>query len=258
MENRLKIVLVEGGNTATDLLQNVLQELGLAHEIVAVLENLAGARTFFHRTQAFDLVVMAVELPDGSCFELLATTSINRPIIFCASDPQHAFAALHYPCIHYLLYPLSTEKLREALRKYLFFKQLKEPAATKQGIGSAPTTANAGYKQRFLVREDQKMILLGIAAIVCIYSEKGRTFLVPSSGKTYAVDYPLERLEALLDPTEFFRINRKVLLHLPAIASVEDYFNNRLRVKLSAKSPVDLVVSRKRVKAFKNWLRGGV
>ena len=112
------------------------------------------------------------------------------------------------------------------------------------------------YKKRFLVRVRNKLRLITINQITCFYSDEGQTHLVDKSGNNHIIDYTLERLEELLDPEQFFRINRKITVSIDEIHSVEDYFNNRLKIRLNSRFKMDMVVSRNRVRDFKSWLKG--
>ena len=77
-------------------------------------------------------------------------------------------------------------------------------------------------------------------------------------GKDYLLDYSLEVLEEMLDPTHFFRINRKYILALPCIKDVVSYSNSRLKLKVLQPNDDDFLVAREKVKAFKNWLEGEI
>ncbi len=57
-----------------------------------------------------------------------------------------------------------------------------------------------------------------------------------------------------LNPKNFFRINRKQIVHLEAIQKIENYFNNRVSLDLHPKHKEETIVSRDKVKAFKAWL----
>jgi DNA-binding LytR/AlgR family response regulator len=58
----------------------------------------------------------------------------------------------------------------------------------------------------------------------------------------------------MLDPGIFFRINRKVIIHIDSIQKVGSFFNNRLKVNTQFIDGDDAVVSRERVANFKDWL----
>jgi two-component system response regulator LytT len=74
------------------------------------------------------------------------------------------------------------------------------------------------------------------------------------SKKQYVIDHTLEELESeLLDPGSFFRISRKAIVRIDAIQEVRTQ-NNRLEINLAKATDFPLVVSRDRLKAFKDWL----
>ena len=60
-----------------------------------------------------------------------------------------------------------------------------------------------------------------------------------------------------MDPAVFHRINRKMVISLPSIAAIHEYFNSRLKLELKPKPSFEVIVSRDRVKVFKSWLNGG-
>ena len=55
-------------------------------------------------------------------------------------------------------------------------------------------------------------------------------------GKKYTINYTLDELAQLLDPADFFRINRKMIVHINSIQMVHKHFNGRLKVDLIPES----------------------
>ena len=106
------------------------------------------------------------------------------------------------------------------------------------------------------MRSGNKLQLILIDNVVCFYSNEGDTRLIENNGNEHVIDFTMERLEKIVNPQSFFRINRKMSVNIDYIHSVEDYFNNRLKIRMQKKVPFDLVVSRNRVKEFKIWLKG--
>ena len=69
------------------------------------------------------------------------------------------------------------------------------------------------------------------------------------------IDYTLEQLEGILNPNQFFRLNRKYIVSLSAIQDVTSYSNSRLKVTLiDANKQEPILISREKVGAFKAWL----
>ena len=64
----------------------------------------------------------------------------------------------------------------------------------------------------------------------------------------------LEKLQQVMDPKYFFRLNRKVICSIVAIKEIKTYLNSRLKITLEAgKYNCEAIVSRERVQAFKEW-----
>jgi DNA-binding LytR/AlgR family response regulator len=86
------------------------------------------------------------------------------------------------------------------------------------------------------------------------FSLEKSTFLLENTGKTYDIDYSLEQVEKLVDPAQFFRISRKYIVNISAIADITSYSSSRLRLKITGSDDDDIVVSRSRLTDFRMWL----
>jgi DNA-binding LytR/AlgR family response regulator len=58
----------------------------------------------------------------------------------------------------------------------------------------------------------------------------------------------------MVDEHRFFRINRKYILSNLSIADIVFYSNSRLKIKLKKPDEENIIVSRDKVAAFKEWL----
>ncbi len=255
MSYPLKIVLVDDKAGAARL-KALLQRTKIPHETICTLTTETAARSFFVNPTHYNLVLLNPDWEKGRGLALLDTLGLTTPVILCCEDEKYALTAFTYHCIDYLIPPIPPKRLQAALKKYHTVVQNRKAHMLSTSVTSS--FDHFQYKKRFLVRTPTDLQLIRIGAILCFYSENGRSFLVAASGKQFAIDFTLERLEELLDPGQFFRINRKVTVNIDQINSIEDHFNHRLTIKLKNKAPVALIVSRKRVKSFKQWLRGVV
>ena len=64
----------------------------------------------------------------------------------------------------------------------------------------------------------------------------------------------LDQLEDKLQPEVFFRVSRKFFININAIKDIISYSNSRLKLILQTYSEEEIIVSRERVKEFKNWI----
>ena len=110
------------------------------------------------------------------------------------------------------------------------------------------------YKNRFTIKVGQHLKMISVNDIECFYSENKATYIYTSDGRNYLLETSLENLESQLNPKYFFRISRKYFINIKAINDIISYTNSRLKIKLNSYKEQDLIVSRERVKAFKEWL----
>lgn len=109
-------------------------------------------------------------------------------------------------------------------------------------------------RRRFLVTHQQKYLSIPVEEISYFFSDNRFIFFVTFSNKKFLVEYRIEELESLLDPQEFFRINRSYLISIRSIALIHPYPGNRFKLTLNPASTKEIIVSRERLPAFKAWL----
>lgn len=84
---------------------------------------------------------------------------------------------------------------------------------------------------------------------------KERTTLIfLNDGASMNISYSLDELESQLNPDIFFRANRQYLLHIDSIRNVSNYFNSRLKIHMKKYPDTEIIVSRERASALKEWL----
>ena len=70
----------------------------------------------------------------------------------------------------------------------------------------------------------------------------------------FPLDYTLDKLEEILDPLIFFRINRKLIIRIDAIKNMYAYSKGRMILELQPKPEFETIVSIDRAAEFKSWL----
>ena len=90
--------------------------------------------------------------------------------------------------------------------------------------------------------------------MVYFYSEDKVTFVITTAGERFMLSYSLEQLEGMMNPDEFYRLNRKYIAHINAVNTIDKYFNSRLKIGLKPEVEDDVLISRTKVSDFLNWL----
>jgi DNA-binding LytR/AlgR family response regulator len=110
------------------------------------------------------------------------------------------------------------------------------------------------YKTRFVVNAGMHIRSIEVEKINLFYSLEKYTFLLDNTGKSYDIDYSLEQVEKLTDPKQFFRISRKYIANINAIADIISYSGSRLKLKIACSADDDILVSRSKLADFRRWI----
>ncbi|MBO6729234.1 MAG: response regulator transcription factor [Maricaulis sp.] len=244
----MNILIVEDEYPAAERLMKRLQGVRPEHKILAVLEGVAEAADWFRDNPTPDLVFFDIRLADGTCFDLFEICDIPCPAIFCTAHDEYALEAFRSNGIAYLLKPVDETELAAAFDK---LDRLRAPSAEEQKPAVRRAGLGDGYKTRLLISTSHRLRPVPIRDIACFQARDKGVLAHLNSGESYFVDFTLNELEAVLDPSDFFRISRALL---PNINAIENADRNagywKIRVKtLDDEHPV----SRQRVSAFKRW-----
>ena len=110
------------------------------------------------------------------------------------------------------------------------------------------------YQQRFMVYSGEKIRAVKSNEIACFQIIEKDVFLCTFDNRNYSLDYSLDKIEKMVDPDIFFRINRKQIINIEAVETMYQLSGSRIKIILNPPSEEETVVSFHRVSAFKKWL----
>jgi DNA-binding LytR/AlgR family response regulator len=281
----LRALLVEDEPLAARRLAGLLHKQAVPFELLGPAESVAQAVALLQAGPAPDVLFLDIHLADGLSFELFEQVRITCPVIFTTAYDQYAVRAFKVNSVDYLLKPIDEEELTQAVTKLQqrlaqpttsevstkssvsSIKKGAESAAPAPGLDAATLAALlaqlrqpapvASYKSQFVVRVGEHLKVVPVEQVAYFFSLEKTTLLQSTDGRKYVVDYTLEQLENLLDPGQFFRLNRAYLTRQAAIADIIHYASSRLQTVLRPAPPESegpVLVSREKVSVFKNWL----
>jgi len=250
----MKIIIIEDEKPSARRLQRMLSEINI--EAQAMLHSVEESVKWFQNNEHPDLILLDIQLSDGLSFEIFEQVEVNSAIIFTTAYDEYALKAFKLNSIDYLLKPIDTEELESAIDKFKisqpepFNLQVDLEQIKKLLVNPLDKT----YKKRFTIKIGQHLKIISVDDIECFYSENKGTYIFTSDNRNYLIDSSLEQLDASLEPVKFFRVNRKFYVNIRAIKDIISYTNSRLKVVLNTFSDHEIIVSREKVKDFKNWL----
>lgn len=251
-----KALIIEDEKRAASRLQQLVGVCDSSIEIVGVLESVKASVDWLGKNDQPDLIFSDIQLADGLSFEIFEKMAVEAFIIFTTAYDQYAIRAFKANGIDYLLKPLDENELCAALEKY---KKLSSPERNNidtTALARALQQLKGYYKERFVVKVGDKLKNINTGAIRAFYSMDKATYLFTDESRNYAVDFSLDHLEDMLDPGQFFRVNRRYITSLDAIAEIVVWSGSRLKIKIRGIEDENLLVSRDRTNDFKKWLEG--
>jgi DNA-binding LytR/AlgR family response regulator len=248
-----KVLIIEDEQPASKRLEKMLLEISPDFEIIERCDSIESSVQFFKAGIMPDLVMLDIQLGDGLSFEIFNQIEISCPVIFTTAFDEYAIKAFELNSIDYLLKPINKEKLERSIEK---FKKLSQQNLQNDWklIASLLDKEKREYKQRFLVYVGEHLHSVQTSDIVYFYSVEKSTFLTTKAGKIYNIDLSLEKLEGILSPNDFFRINRNFLIEFNAIKKINILSKSRIKLQLEPTPTEEILVSSARTHEFREWL----
>ena len=254
----MNVLIVEDEGLAAERLEGLLEQYDPGIIVLDKLDTAKDAAAFMQSQQEnLDLVFLDIQLADGTSFEIFDQIEYYKPVIFTTAYDQYSLKAFKVNSIDYLLKPVKYEELEGALDKLQTIRESgSEMPKLDYEIIKQLVGGHQRYKRRFIVKFGNRIQYKPVDDIAFIEADGKIVYIASrSQNRKFIIDHTLEELDSyLLDPEEFFRINRKFILKIDSINDVKSYTNSRLEIKLNVPCEQTLIVSREKVRAFKEWL----
>lgn len=254
----MKVLIVEDEIMAQKSLVRMLERLFPEIQVVGLCGSVNDTVQWLSDSQnEADVIFMDVELSDGVCFDIFRKIQVKPKVIMTTAYDNYAIKAFETGSVDYLLKPIESDALRRAVGRckmsggvvdvdYLLSK-------FQQSVSGAVSPIR-NYKERIIVRFNDRIVPVEVSNIAYIYSEVKNNYIVTFDSGKYVLDCSLDVISEELDPNMFFRISRSCVFNIKAVKSIIKQNGGRLKIVTSAPCSIDLTVSRSRVDDFMSWL----
>lgn len=198
-----------------------------------------------------DIIFMDVELSDGICFEIFRLVEVKARIIMTTAYDSYALKAFEAGSVDYLLKPIEPAALKRAIARCRMSGGTIDVEALAKAMGMS---GKKTYKERYIVRLNDRIVPLQTINIAYIYSEDKNNYMVTFDGQKYIIDSSLDIISEELDPDYFFRISRGCIVSMKSIGTIIKQMGGRLRIMATPEPSFEMTVSRSRVDDFMTWL----
>ena len=251
----MKVLIIEDEAPAFRRLEKILLDVSPDLEILEVIDSVEDTVKWLNSHILPDLIFMDIQISDGISFQIFDEVEVKCPVIFTTAFDEYLLKAFRVNSIDYLLKPIKTEALENALRKYQTLKEsfgshIPDIATILSQINLSETK----YKARFLVKQGDKMLAIRTEDIVCFHSKHGIVRIHTKTEKAYLSDFTLDDLISQLDPQNFYRANRQFIVNAGFIIAVHKHFKGKLLVDLARFNGDQILISTEKATSFKQWL----
>ena len=251
---------MSNGNTAiiravlvddTRLARSELRTLLSSHsdvEIVGEADDVGSGLEAVRRLQP-DLVLLDIQMPSGTGFDLLDALDAAPLVVFTTAYDEHAVRAFEANALDYLVKPVAPARLAAALERV---RDRRAAAATAgPADASAPERALLGSHDQVFLREGERcwFVTLGEVDRIVVEGNYARLWF---GGEKVFLQRSLSALEQRIEPGLFFRANRNTLVNLRAIRTIDPWLNDGYLLRLRDGSEVE--VSRRQARELRERL----
>jgi DNA-binding LytR/AlgR family response regulator len=250
----MNVLIVEDEMMAQKSLTRLLTQNFPDMQIVGCTSSIKGTVAWLNEpANRADVIFMDVELADGECFEIFRQTNVKAKVIMTTAYDSYALKAFEAGSIDYILKPVDPSALKRAVARVRMSGGQLDTEALLKAIGDGSGTKKE-YKERYIVRFNDRIIPLLTSNIAYIYSEEKNNYLVTFDEERYIIDSSLDVISEEFNPADFFRISRGCIVSMKAIKSIIKQVGGRLRIVAEPASSFEMTVSRSRVEDFLKWL----
>ena len=244
----MNILIVEDEIHTASLLKEFVEKHE-GYQVLNICDSISSSVNYLKNFASnIDLIFMDVQLADGESFEIFSKTEIKVPIIFCTAFDDYILQAFKNNGIDYILKPFKESDIETALHKVEGFR-------SSLSKGKTETFLTPKIKQQtFLVRKLEKMIPIDISRIALFHLYNEQLNLYSLNGEKFTMFKTLDELESNIDKSDFYRINRQMIVNRSAVKDIEPYFNRKVIVNFDFSTPKKAIVSRLKVTPFLDWL----
>lgn len=248
----IRTLIIEDEEPAALRLEKLLKQADPEILILDKLESISASVQWLHENAPPDLILLDIQLADGLSFEIFKKVKTDSFIIFTTAYDEYAIQAFELNSIDYLLKPVSKEKLIASIDKFRRIAGKKHDFNIEEILRIIEDKKTV-YKKRFAINFGARIKSVEADEIAFFYSLEKGTFLSTFDGNSYPVDFSLDKLEELLSPENFFRINRQNIVNYKSIEKIHVLSKSRLELEI-VKSKEKLLVSSAKSHQFRDWI----
>lgn len=234
----IKTLIVDDERLARNELRKILKEFPEI-EIIDEAVNVPDALEKIENLRP-ELIFLDIQMPGNKTgFDLLEMLEYTPKVVFTTAYNEFAIKAFEYNALDYLLKPIDTRRLHDAVQKVK--RQMEHDAGNVRN--------KLGDHDQVFVKDGERCWFVKLAE-VRLFESVGNYAKVYFGNHKPLILKSLNALEERLDEKTFFRANRKHIINLQMVQKIDNHFNGGLKVTLTGNEEIE--ISRRQAVKFKD------
>lgn len=239
----VKTLIVDDSAENRSYLRQLLASAHPAVRVVGEGANVQEALLAIARL-APDLVLLDVEMPGGTGFDLLRTLE-HWPfeVIFCTAYERYALQAIRFSALDYLLKPVQPDELADALARFAQRRAHAHRTTVQQQFLSNLGATDERAMKLTLTSGDRTWFIPPAEVTHCV-ADDNYTVLHTTDGRRFVSARTLKDYEDMLTPVGFLRVHRSTLVNKAQIAHLDDghvVLKNKVSVEISRRKKEEVL-----------------
>ena len=239
----MRVLIIDDERLARQEMKKLLKDF-VHLDVIGECTNAQDAVKKIHDLRP-DLIFLDIQMPGMNGFEMLEQLDFVPKVIFVTAYDEFALKAFEVNALDYLLKPIESPRLEEAL------KRVQDDIESSENNESIVTRSRLKENDQIFLKDGDKCWFVTLKDVRLFESEGNYVRVFFNNFKPLILK-SLNNLEEQLDSKTFFRANRKYIVNLKWIESMENWFNGGLMLTLKDETKVE--VSRRQAVKFKELM----
>ncbi len=244
----MNLLIVESEKKEIRKLTRLLRLIDPSITVVKAMNDLESVLTWMQSNPSPDLVL--IEHSRLATIGL-SQQNIHAKLILHTRQYNLTYLAFRTHSLHQLQH---ANNLKQQPARILAMQNMETHAGLSSELNPAYPGIPAFFKNRFFVGQGKRFLSVRIEDIAYFFSDGRFVYFSTFEKNKYIIHYRMDELQQLLNPEQFYRINRSYIISIKSIEQISPYFGGRFKLKLIPPVLEETIVSKNRAAGFKIWL----
>ena len=213
MKRKLRTIVIDDEQNAVDFITSIIGEYCNELEVVGKANNVSEGVIVIEKEKP-DLVLLDVEMPNGTGFDLLSHFPDKEfDVVFITAFNHYAIKAIKFSAVDYILKPINISEFTEAMARVVH-KRSAGMSGDNEKFRVLMENLKTPTPSRLAIPTSDGMEYLNPREIIRIEADRSYSWFYLTGGRKILVSKNLKEFQDLLGDRYFFRCHNSCLINL--------------------------------------------